>query len=79
MKCYFGISNFLEEISSLTLGLYFIRTLLSDPSFLVALRGMAHSFIELHKPLCHDKAVIHKGEILPYVSLKDKDFGGGII
>ena len=30
----------------------------------VALQGMAHSFIELHKPLCHDKAVIHEGKIL---------------
>ena len=48
---------------------------MTRPSW-VALHGMAHSFIELHKPLCHDKAVIHKGEILPYVSLKDKDFGG---
>ena len=28
----------------------------------VALHGMAHSFIELCKPLCHDKAVIHEGD-----------------
>ena len=27
----------------------------------VALNGMAHSFIELCKPLCHDKAVVHEG------------------
>ena len=27
----------------------------------VALHGMAHSYIELHKPLCHGKAVIHEG------------------
>ena len=27
----------------------------------VALHGMAHSFIELRKPLRHDKAVIHEG------------------
>ena len=27
----------------------------------VALHSMAYSFIELHKPLCHDKAVIHEG------------------
>ena len=27
----------------------------------VALHGTAHSFIKLHKPLCHDKAVIHEG------------------
>ena len=28
----------------------------------VAPRGTAYSFIELCKPLCHDKAVIHEGE-----------------
>ena len=28
----------------------------------VALHGMAHSFIELHKPLCHGKAVILEGD-----------------
>ena len=28
-----------------------------------ALHGMAHSFIELHKPLCHDKAVIQEGDM----------------
>ena len=27
----------------------------------VALHGLAHSFIKLCKPLCHDKAVIHEG------------------
>ena len=26
----------------------------------VALHGMTYSFIELHKPFCHNKAVIHK-------------------
>ena len=30
----------------------------------VAPYDMAHSFIELCKPLCHDKAVIHEGEKL---------------
>ena len=30
----------------------------------LALYGMAHSFIELCKPLCHDKAVIRKASIL---------------
>ena len=33
------------------------------PPSWVALHGMAHSFVELHKPLCHDKAVIHEGEV----------------
>ena len=28
----------------------------------VALHGMAHSFIELYKPFCHNKAVVQKGE-----------------
>ena len=27
----------------------------------VALHGMAHSFIELHRPLCHEKAVVLEG------------------
>ena len=27
----------------------------------VALHSLAHSFIKLCKPLCHDKAVIHEG------------------
>ena len=27
----------------------------------VALHGIAHYFIELYKPLCHNKAVIHEG------------------
>ena len=27
----------------------------------VALHGMAHSFIELCKPLCHDREMVHKG------------------
>ena len=27
----------------------------------VALHSMVHSFTELHKPFCHDKAVIHEG------------------
>ena len=31
---------------------------------LMALHCMAHSFIELHKLLCHHKAVTHEGEIL---------------
>ena len=28
----------------------------------LALHGMAHSFVELHKPLHHNKAVIHEEE-----------------
>ena len=34
---------------------------MTHPSW-VALHSMAHSFIELHKPLHHYKAVIHRGE-----------------
>ena len=33
-----------------------------QPSW-VALHGMAHSIIELHEHLCHDKAVIHEVEV----------------
>ena len=32
----------------------------------VALHSMAHSFIELCNPLCHDEAVIHEEEYLCY-------------
>ena len=40
-----------------------VRTLCYDRSVLGGSiqHGMAHSFIELHKPLRHDKAVIHEG------------------
>ena len=30
--------------------------------FWFALHGMAHSFIELCKPLCHNKSVVHEGD-----------------
>ena len=33
------------------------------PSWL-ELHGMVHSFTELHKPLCHNKAVMHEGVLL---------------
>ena len=29
----------------------------------VSLHDIAHSFSELLKPLCHDKAVIHEGDL----------------
>ena len=29
----------------------------------VALHSNAHSFMELHKPLCHNKVMIHEGEV----------------
>ena len=41
--------------------------------FWVALHGMAHGFTELCKPLCHDKAVIHEGDLknpLDYKEIK---------
>jgi len=41
---------------------HFIRTHLSW----VALKGMAYSFIELHKPIGHQKAVIHEGDNVDY-------------
>ena len=38
---------------------------MTHPSW-VALYGKAHSFIELHKPLCHDKAVIHEVDLFTW-------------
>ena len=40
------------------------RFTMTHPSW-VALHGMAHSFVELHKPLRHYKAVIHEGAFIP--------------
>ena len=45
-------------------GSHFVRTLHCDSSVLVALHSVAHSFIELCKPVRHDKAVIHEGVLL---------------
>ena len=39
----------------------FVRTVHYDPSVLGSPAWLAHSFIELCKPLHHDKAVIHDG------------------
>ena len=39
------------------------------PSWVV-LQGMVRSFIELYKPLHHDKAVIHEGEAFLRVHFK---------
>ena len=44
----------------------FVRALHCDPPVLVALHGMAHSFIELHRPLRHERTLIHKGATSPY-------------
>ena len=39
----------------------------------VSLHGMAHNFIELCKPLCHDKAVIHeRDQLWMYLVVKVK-------
>ena len=45
-----AVNHVLSELSNMTC-----------PSW-VALHGMAHSFIELHKPLLRDKTVIYEGE-----------------
>ena len=34
----------------------------------VALQGMVHSFTELQKPLCHDKTMIHEGNVF-YITI----------
>ena len=41
-----------------------VRTLHSDLPSWGALHGKTHGLTELHKPLCHDKAVISEGEHL---------------
>ena len=38
------------------------KTLHYAPSILGPLHSLAHSFLELCKPLCHDKAAIHEGD-----------------
>ena len=43
---------------------------MTHPSW-VALHDLAHSFIELCKPLCHDKAMVHEALcIRPYFQIK---------
>ena len=54
------VDHVLSELSAMT-----------SPSW-VALHCLAHNFIELHKPLCHDKAVICEGPNLESV-LKSRD------
>ena len=43
-------------------GSRFVRTLFYDPSVLGNLHSMAYSFIELCKPIHHNKVMIHEGE-----------------
>ena len=38
----------------------------------VSLHGMAQTFIELCKPLCHNKAVIHEGDDLDVSASESK-------
>ena len=65
-----SVDHNLSELSAMTF-----------PSW-VALHSMAHSFIELHKPHHHDKAVIHMNKVSGYneipaelfKSLKDDGF-----
>ena len=52
---YWGVCH------SLLHGSHFVRTLHYDPSVLSGLHGRAQGFIELCKPLYHNKAVIHEG------------------
>ena len=56
-------------VISPTSGPHFIRTLHYDHPSRMAQHGMAHSFIELHKPFCYNKAVIHAGDPSPLFSL----------
>ena len=47
-------------ISSSSVPCFLELSTMTCPSW-VTLRGMVHSFTELHKPLHHDKSVIHEG------------------
>ena len=51
------VDHVLSELSTVT-----------HPSW-VALHGISHSFIELHKPFCHDKAVINEGCVCVYFNI----------
>ena len=67
---FLAFYTFHEVLMASTLGWFAIPPLadhilselsaMTCPSW-VALRGVAHSFIELCKPLHHNKAVIHEG------------------
>ena len=54
---------------SFSSGPHFVWTLHYVPSSCLALHVMAHSFMKLHKPLCHDKTVMHGRE-----QWKEKEF-----
>ena len=45
-----------------------VRSLQYDLSIRVPLHGTAHSFTEVGKPLHHDKAVIHEGDVMCILS-----------
>ena len=49
------------------------RFTMTHPSW-VALHGMAHSFIELCKPLCRDKTVTHEGDVRDSLSVLISQF-----
>ena len=56
---------------------------LSEPSTMtrqswVALHSMADHFIELHKPLCHGKAVIHEGVASRIMGFLRQEYWSGL-
>ena len=64
--CSWGsLARILEWVAiSFSSGQHFVRTLHCNPSILGGPASMAHSLVELYKPLCHDKAVIYEGDLV---------------
>ena len=63
-KEHWSASPFPPPVDYILLGL----SIMTHPTW-VALHDMAHSFIELHKPLHHDKVEVHEGR-----NVKDRGF-----
>ena len=55
-------------------GPHFVRTFHSDCSVCKSLHHMAHSFINLCKPLHNNKAIIHKGDFWLYLFISNSNF-----
>ena len=56
------VNRILSELSTMTLDYYDVEL---STMILGDLNDMAQNFPDLCKPLCHDKAVIHEGHLLP--------------
>ena len=56
----FIVHGFAKSRTQLSNFHFHVTSLMTCPSWVV-LHGMTHTFIELHKFLHHDKAMIHEG------------------